>query len=269
MLNLLWSMVLVFCHGPQFEAIVHHVKALDTCMNGGTVVGREDPLHAAPLKRAQTAAAHQAAEASVLLQAIAVLLVNSSFYHLTVTLGDAVTMDVHPFAGRVGMLNWDAHPILSGFLMCFHKYGYLTVFVLYISWLCTRGATGHLFPASFLSPLSQRLESSVLQRYQRAATKYGSVPLYWREGTRVQTIAQTTLLGVCLLYAVVAGAGSHLLLFNYSPQHAIEESAVYGALWGLISGCLFLFVAVEGYLLQSGQPATQNDKTSGITMHQS
>jgi hypothetical protein len=42
--------------------------------------------------------------------------------------GDKINLDVHPFAGRIGMDAYDHYPLLSAWFMVFHKYGIFALF---------------------------------------------------------------------------------------------------------------------------------------------
>ena len=42
-----------------------------------------------------------------------------------------IISDVHPFAGRIGLDNYDEYPVLSAALMAIHKYGIFAVFCVY------------------------------------------------------------------------------------------------------------------------------------------
>ena len=65
--------------------------------------------------------AHAQQYGSFVFQIATVYLINQCFFSQIVFLRDNINMDVQPHAGRIGMLDWDKHPLFNAFLMAFHK----------------------------------------------------------------------------------------------------------------------------------------------------
>ena len=62
-------------------------------------------------------------DASLVAQLLCFYSINAFLFQFTVSFGDVFDFSVHPMVGRVGMLSYDQHPLLSSFFMLFHKYG--------------------------------------------------------------------------------------------------------------------------------------------------
>merc|ERR1711879_667878 len=56
------------------------------------------------------------------------------------------------------------------------------------------------------------------------------------------------VVGIFSIYQISSVSAYFLLLVNYSPEHYIEGSAIYSALWGTISCCFIIFFVVESVL---------------------
>jgi len=69
--------------------------------------------------------------ASTVFQSFMVYSLNQVFFTFVVGFEDRVNLDVHPYAGKIGVKNWDRYPIVSAFLMVFHKYGLFVVWLIY------------------------------------------------------------------------------------------------------------------------------------------
>lgn len=77
----------------------------------------------------------------LLFQAATVYAQNQAFFTFTKVYGDRVNMDVHPFAGGVGMLRYDEYPIFSVVLMTFHKYAIFLLSMVFLYEMCQRPVT--------------------------------------------------------------------------------------------------------------------------------
>ena len=197
----------------------------------------------------------QKSEIMLLIQTIIMLLMNQSFYHLSVTMGDGISMDLHPFSGKVGMKTYDGYPILAGFLMCFHKYGYLAIFVCYLFILASPSSNSFLFPSftPFL-PLKKIILDPSLAAFYKDSKK---VP-FWSLSYR----SRTFFIFSGLLVFFLSGLSSYyLLLVFYTPDHAIEPSAIYTALLGTMNCCFIVFTILH-YLLASFHYAVSSLFTS-------
>jgi len=69
--------------------------------------------------------------ACITLQAAVVYLINQTYFSFAFSFGNKVNLDVHPFAGRIGMNAYDLYPGLSAFLMAFHKYGIFSLLAIF------------------------------------------------------------------------------------------------------------------------------------------
>jgi hypothetical protein len=56
-------------------------------------------------------------------QAISVYFVNQTFFSFIVGFDERINFDVQPFAGKIGMQDYDGYPNLSAILMVIHKFG--------------------------------------------------------------------------------------------------------------------------------------------------
>lgn len=184
----------------------------------------------------------QKQESILLLQCLILLIVNQAFYHLGVSMGDRISMDLHPFSGKVGIQGYDLYPVISGFMMCFHKYGYLALFCLYLIYFTTSKKP---FALTSLSPCTNSVETNEILRTLKNMKRKSSASIpYWLSPTRSRC---QFVLGIFVIYQVSSVAAYFLLLINYSPNHNIEASAIYSALWGTITCCFILFFIMESF----------------------
>jgi hypothetical protein len=83
---------------------------------------------ARPLDSGGAASRQLAGLHSLSHQMASMLALTLPFFASSVFFKDAVNFDVHPFAGRVGLTEYDMFPLLSAAMMLVHKYG---IFMLY------------------------------------------------------------------------------------------------------------------------------------------
>ena len=231
LLNLLWHMKNLFMYLPLVEIAYYHFQSISQQYNNETDKNAEQN------QKYQ----RQRQECILLLQCVIVVLVNQAFYHLAVSMGDRISMDLHPFSGKVGVEAYDLYPVIAGFMMCFHKYGFLSIFFLYTIMFSTANKP---FFLTSLSPLANSVQTKEVIRSMKEWKLLQKVP-HWEFPVlgRVNFV-----LGIFVVYQVASVAAYFLLLVNYSPTHFIEGSAIYSALWGTISCCFILFFIIEAIL---------------------
>jgi hypothetical protein len=99
-------------------------------------------------------------------QMASMLAVTLPFFASSVFFKDAVNFDVHPFAGRVGLTEYDTFPLLSALMMLVHKYGIFMLFAVCSVTMVRRPSTlgpdarmRELAPKADEPPPSQQLEA--------------------------------------------------------------------------------------------------------------
>ena len=218
LLNLIWHVKNLFFYLPLLEVAYFHYQYLS---------------------QQKKTPENQKQESILLFQCLIILIVNQAFYHLGVSMGDRISMDLHPFSGKVGVQGYDVYPIVSGFMMCFHKYGYLSLFCLYLIYFTT---SKRPFALTSLSPFTYSLETVEIVRTLKNMKRKASTTPYWLISTRSRA---QFVLGIFVIYQIASVVSYFLLLLNYSPNHNIEGSAIYSALWGTITCCFVVFLILE------------------------
>lgn len=164
--------------------------------------------------------------------------INQMYCHFSVALSDRINLSVQPFAGKIGVSGFDLYPVLSGFFMGYHKYGWFGLMGFY-AWYCvtrTGSENTKLSPSTTLCG--------------RWITKLG---LTGEARRRVEFLMSF------LLYFVNAQLGFAIMLCFYGSGHAIEEAVVYCALTGLIAVgfAVFCLLYALGHLIYGSKEPSE------------
>lgn len=154
---------------------------------------------------------------SIAFQAVGSYALVQCFYTFYFGQGDIFNLDVHPMAGTVGFGVYDNFPVLSAFLMTFHKYGIFSLFCVY-GWLVSE------------LKVKEEDETDVFDREFR----------FWYS----QWLSDQLLVAL-LLFFTLAQVGMYLMFAVATKFHAIEMAVSFVLLVGVMGSIFMLFQIIN------------------------
>jgi len=152
---------------------------------------------------------------SFVYQAGAVYFINQIFLTFIFGFNDKINLDVHPFAGAIGLDAYDVYPLLSAFVMAFHKYG---IFLLFSLWC---------FQVSQLNLIED-----------------SKVPLYYM-GKGLYYWLSDHLTTCLLLIFTFSNLGLYLMLSIMTSLHSHERASAFTLLSGSIGTCYSILHLIQ------------------------
>jgi len=169
-------------------------------------------------------------------QAAVVYAVNQIFYSFTFTFGDKINFDVHPFAGKVGLDAYDFYPVLSAFLMSFHKYGVFSLFCVF-AWQLVQL---HVYAGGTSMDYKQS-EKYVKQFHSYQSNFY------------VQHWLADLMTASLILYFSMANLGMYLMFWIATRYHPVEEATATTILLGVMGTIYSVFHMIHTYQTQTNK----------------
>jgi len=180
---------------------------------------------------------------SIAHQAAVVYAINQVFFTLTFAYGDKINFDVHPFAGRIGLDNYDEYPVLSAALMALHKYGIFAVFCVY-AWCIT----------------VLKVDDSNKNRSENETTP--KIAFSHLQSQDLSNWLTDTMTAALVMLFSLSNLGMYIMFWIVTRHHPSQQAIAFTLLVGTTCTCYSLLHLVSSIQMRSqraGKPMRSHD----------